>query len=75
MCFWYCWKDLDEQDLMKFILQVFGLKMWEISNFKCATTNSNIDLKKKPSFGKKNQLRMWSPMQIIFNSSKIGYKV
>jgi hypothetical protein len=26
ICFWYCWKDLDEQDLMKFILQVLDLR-------------------------------------------------
>jgi len=61
MCFWYCWKDPDEQDLVKFILEVLDLRCGEISNFKCVTTNSNNFFKKKPSFGKKNQLRMWSP--------------
>jgi hypothetical protein len=28
MCLWCCWKDLDEQDFMEFLVG-FGFRMWE----------------------------------------------
>jgi hypothetical protein len=30
MCFWCYWKNLNEEDLMEFILVRFGFKMWDI---------------------------------------------
>ncbi len=48
-------KGLDEQDLMKFYFVSFGLKMWEISNFKWIVS-LQIQIKiKKPGFGRENQ--------------------
>ncbi len=34
MCLWCCWKDLDERDLIEFVLVRFGFRMWEILIFK-----------------------------------------
>jgi hypothetical protein len=32
----------------------------------------NLNKLQKPGFGRKNQLKMWSHLQVMFNSSKIG---
>jgi hypothetical protein len=55
MSIWYCWKDLDEQDLTEFYLVRFGFRLWEI----LISVAENSNKSQKPGFGRKNRLRMW----------------
>jgi hypothetical protein len=55
MCLWCCWKDLDEQDLMEFILSI-GFRMWEILIFKWFLPLKIQINSKKPGLAKKKSV-------------------
>jgi hypothetical protein len=59
MSLWCCWKDLKERDFMDYILKDLDLRWGEILNFKRFLSLLNQINHKNPSFGMKNQLRMW----------------
>jgi hypothetical protein len=56
MCLGYCWKDLDEPDLMECIFFNFGVKMWGILSFYVDFFTKKSNKLQKTSFGTKNQL-------------------
>jgi hypothetical protein len=75
MCLWCCWKDFNEKIWWNLFHNRFEFKMWEISKLKWFISLQFQINYKKLGFRRKNQLRMCSHLQVIFTSSKIGYKV
>jgi hypothetical protein len=59
MSLWCCWEDLKEQDFMDYILKELDLRWGEILNFKPFLSLTIQINHKNPSFGMKNQSRMW----------------
>jgi hypothetical protein len=54
MCLWYCWKDLKKQRFKGIYFVKFGLRMWEILNFKLYLSLKIQINPEKPGFGRKN---------------------
>jgi len=74
MCLWYFWKDLNCKGFNGIYFVSFGHRIREISNFKWFLS-LQIQINHKNQILKGNSIEMWSHWQVIFNSSKIGYRV
>ncbi len=57
MCIWCCWKDLDEQDLMEFILVRFGFRLWEILIWKWSPLLKIQIVSQKTRFWKEKSIK------------------
>jgi hypothetical protein len=58
MRLWYCWKDLDGQDELEFIGNIWIQIVGNI-DLKVISNAENSNNSKKPGFGRKDQLRTW----------------
>ncbi len=55
MCLWFCWKDLDEQDLMKFICRIWIQNVGDI-DFKGISAAENSNKFQKTRFWKEESI-------------------
>jgi hypothetical protein len=71
MSLWCCWRDLKEQNFNDYILKDLDLRWGEILNFKRFLSLVIQINHKNPSFGMKNQLRMWWSHLKVYNTIQV----
>jgi hypothetical protein len=77
MWLWCCWKDLDEQNLIEFILVRFGFRMWEVFDFQVISASEKSNKFQKTRFWKEKSFEKVVTLEGLpfFYSSMISFHI